>query len=137
MSLNHITLMGRLTADPEIRTTESGVPVVNFTLAVDRDYTPQGAEKQADFVPITAWRNLAKVVTAYFTKGRMMAVDGRLESRKYVDKDGNNRTAWGVTANNVYFCDSRRDGDSAPLPLPSDAPSEFRDVPEDDGDLPF
>ena len=137
MSLNHITLMGRLTADPEIITTESGVPVVNITLAVDRDYTPKGAEKQADFVPVTAWRHTAKFITAYLTKGRMMVVDGRLESRKYVDKDGNNRTAWGVTANNVYFGDSRRDGDTAPVPLPADVPPELRDVPDDDGDLPF
>ena len=110
--LNHIVLMGRLTRDPELRRTSSGVAVASFSLAVDRDYAAQGAEKETDFVDIVAWRNTAEFVSKYFSKGRMAVVSGRLQIRNWQDKEGNNRTSWEVSADNVYFGDSKRD--SAP-----------------------
>ena len=89
--LNHIVLMGRLTRDPELRRTGSGVAVASFTLAVDRDYAAQGAEKETDFVDIVAWRNTAEFVSKYFAKGRMAVVTGRLQIRNWQDKEGNKR----------------------------------------------
>ena len=107
--LNHIVLMGRLTRDPELRRTGSGVAVASFTLAVDRDYAVQGAEKETDFVDIVAWRNTAEFVSKYFTKGRMAVVCGRLQIRNWNDKEGNKRRSAEVIAENVYFGDSKRD----------------------------
>ena len=89
--LNHIVLMGRLTRDPELRRTGSGVAVASFTLAVDRDYAAQGAEKETDFVDIVAWRSTAEFVSKYFSKGRMAVVSGRLQIRNWQDKEGNKR----------------------------------------------
>lgn len=129
--LNHIVICGRLTADPELRQTQSGVDVCSFTLAVDRDYK-NGDEKVVDFFTVTAWRGTAKFVSSYFTKGRMAIVEGSMESRKYEDKEGNKRTAWDVQAKNVYFADSKRDGGSTPAQN-----SGFEEVSDDDGDLPF
>ena len=108
--LNHIVLMGRLTRDPELRRTGSGVAVASFTLAVDRDFAAQGAEKETDFVDIVAWRNTAEFVSRYFTKGRMAVVTGRLQIRNWTDKEGNKRRSAEVVADNVYFGDSKRDG---------------------------
>lgn len=110
--LNHITLMGRLTKDPELRYTQSNVPVASFTLACDRDYSGQGQEKQTDFVDCVAWRNTGEFVSKYFSKGRMMVVSGRLQSRKWRDRDDNPRTSWEINVDNAYFGDSKRDGDS-------------------------
>ena len=107
--LNHIVLMGRLTRDPELRRTGSGVAVASFTLAVDRDYAAQGAEKETDFVDIVAWRNTAEFVSKYFAKGRMAVVTGRLQIRNWQDKEGNKRRSAEVVADNVYFGDSKRD----------------------------
>lgn len=118
--LNHITIMGRLTRDPELRRTQSGTPVCTFTVAVDRDYQAKEAqEKQTDFIDCVAWRSTAEFVCKYFTKGRMIVVDGSLQSRKWTDKTGQNRVSWEIQANNLYFGDSRRDaqnqgGDYAP-----------------------
>ena len=108
--LNHIVLMGRLTRDPELRRTGSGVAVASFTLAVDRDFAAQGAEKETDFVDIVAWRNTAEFVSRYFAKGRMAVVTGRLQIRNWQDKEGNKRRSAEVVADNVYFGDSKRDG---------------------------
>ena len=108
--LNHITVMGRLTHDPEIRSTQSGVKVCSFTLAVDRDYK-QGDEKVCDFIPVTCWRNTAEFVGKFFTKGRMAIVDGSLQTRRYEDKNGNKRTGFDIQAQNVYFGDSKRSDD--------------------------
>ena len=91
--LNHIVLMGRLTRDPELRRTGSGVAVASFTLAVDRDYAAQGAEKETDFVDIVAWRSTAEFVSKYFSKGRMAVVSGRLQIRNWQDKEGNKRSS--------------------------------------------
>lgn len=111
--LNTITLMGRLTADPELRHTGSNIPVVSFTLAVDRDFKDKATgEKQTDFIPVVAWRNTAEFAAKYFTKGRMAVVSGSLQMRKWTDKDGNKRTSAEVLAEHIYFGDSKKDGDS-------------------------
>ena len=110
--LNHIVLMGRLTRDPELRRTGSGIPVTTFTLAVDRDFggNRETGEKETDFIDIVTWRNTAEFVSKYFAKGRMAVVSGRLQIRNWNDKDGNKRRSAEVVADNVYFGDSRRDG---------------------------
>lgn len=111
--LNHITVMGRLTRDPEMRRTGSGISVANFTLAVDRDFADkQSGQKETDFVDCVAWRQTADFVGKYFRKGNMMAVSGRLQSRKWTDKDGNKRTSWEVQADNVYFAESKNSAQS-------------------------
>ena len=111
--LNHITIMGRLVRDPELRSTQSGVSVASFTVAVDRDFGGRdGGEKQTDFIDCVAWRQTGEFVSKYFRKGSMIVVSGRLQSRKWQDRDGNNRTNWEVNADNVYFGESRRDSDS-------------------------
>lgn len=156
--LNHITVMGRLTRDPELRHTQDNVSVCGFTVAVERDYQPHNAEqKQTDFIDVVVWRQTAEFVSKYFSKGRMIIVDGSLHSRKWQDKTGQNRTSWEVVANNIYFGDSRRDYapgsvDAAPYgsfadavpasdfsqPLPPESGS-YDDLTqeENDGDLPF
>ena len=109
--LNHIVLMGRLTRDPELRRTGSGIAVASFRLAVDRDFGPKdGAERETDFIDIVAWRSTAEFVSRFFTKGRMAVVSGRLQMRNWTDKEGNKRTTAEVVADNVYFGDSKRDG---------------------------
>ena len=111
--LNHIVLMGRLTRDPELRRTGSGIPVTTFTLAVDRDFggNRETGEKETDFIDIVTWRNTAEFVAKYFSKGRMAVVSGRLQIRNWNDKDGNKRRSAEVVADNVYFGDSKRDND--------------------------
>ena len=107
--LNHIVLMGRLTRDPELRYTQSQLPVTSFRLAVDRDYGGRdGGERQTDFIDIVAWRSTAEFVSKYFTKGSMAVVSGRLQIRDWTDRDGNKRTTAEVVADNVYFGESRR-----------------------------
>ena len=111
--LNHITIMGRLTRDPELRTTQAGVSVVSFTVACDRDFGGRdGGERQTDFIDCVAWRSTGEFVSKYFHKGSMIVVSGRLQSRKWQDREGNNRTNWEINADNVYFGESRRDSDS-------------------------
>ena len=140
--LNHITIMGRLTRDPEMRSTQSGVAVASFTLAVDRDFSGKdGGEKQTDFIDCTAWRHTAEFVSKYFSKGRMAVVSGRLQIDNYTDNDGNKRKAAKVIADNIYFGDSKKDGatsgqsDEAASFTP--APSGFAPVDVDSGELPF
>ncbi len=147
--LNQVALMGRLTADPELRRTPTNnVSVTTFTLAVNRSYVKQGADRQTDFIDVVAWRNTAEFICKYFKKGQMMAVEGSIQTRSYTDKDGKNRKAFEVLANNVYFTESRNPG-SAPtggferseqaLPEPSyasGANDDFAPI-EDDDDLPF
>ena len=110
--LNHIVLMGRLTRDPELRRTGTGIPVASFSLAVDRDFggNRETGERETDFIDIVAWRNTAEFVSKYFTKGRMAVVSGRLQIRVWKDKDGNNRRSAEVVADNVYFGDSKCEG---------------------------
>ena len=106
--LNRVILMGRLTAEPDYRTTQSGVTMVRFTLAVERDYSQQG-ERQTDFIDIIAWRNTADFVSRYFHKGQLVALQGTLQVRSYTDRDGNKRRAWEVVADQVYFAEPKRD----------------------------
>ena len=142
MSLNIIVLQGRLVRDPEMRTTQSGVAVASFTLAVDRDFGGRdGGEKQADFIDCTAWRHTAEFVSKYFSKGRMAVVSGRLQIDNYTDNDGNKRKSAKVVADNIYFGDSKKDGaagsqsdETASL---TPASSGFVQVDVDDGELPF
>lgn len=106
--LNHITIMGRLTRDPELRRTGSGVAVTNFTLAVDRDFADkQSGEKETDFIECVTWKGTAEFVSKYFAKGRMAVVSGRLQIRRWKDKDGNNRSTAEIVADNVYFAESK------------------------------
>lgn len=143
--LNHITIMGRMVRDPELRRTQSGTAVTSFTLAVDRDFKSPSGEKETDFIDVVAWRNTAEFVCNYFTKGRMAVAEGRLQIREWKDKDGNNRRTAEVVADNMYFADSRRDsapsGDYAPpsygAPAQSDYGGGFSELTEQDGDLPF
>ena len=136
--LNHIVLMGRLTKDPELRRTTSGVPVSTFRIAVDRDFSGNGGEKQADFVDIVAWRNTAEFVSKHFSKGRMAVVSGRLQMREWTDKEGHRRINAEVVADNVYFGDSKKSEGGGDYEPPQDVPQDnFQDVSDDDGDLPF
>ncbi len=159
--LNKIFIMGRLTRDPELRRTQTGTPVASFSLAVDRDYKDKATgERATDFIDVVAWRQTGEFVTRYFTKGRMAVVEGRLQIRDWTDKEGNKRRSAEVVADNVYFGDSKRDGDSggsyaggyrqggysAPAPAadplggygapPADG-DQFSELSTDDGDLPF
>ncbi|MBU5626135.1 single-stranded DNA-binding protein [Oscillibacter sp. MSJ-2] len=151
--LNRIILMGRLVADPELRRTQSGTPVTSLRIAVDRDFKNQSGEKETDFIDVVAWRATAEFVAKYFAKGRMAVVEGRLQIRPWTDKEGNKRTSAEVVADNVYFGDSKRDGGgdsfAAPnygapagggyrsAPSPVDAHSDFAEIGEEDGELPF
>ena len=146
--LNRIILMGRLTRDPELRQTQSGASVANFSLAVDRDFKDkQTGEKTTDFIDIVAWRSSAEFVSRFFTKGRMAVVEGRLQLRDWTDKDGGKRRSAEVVADNVYFGDSKRDGAGdygappaygMPAPSRSAAPAgDFAEIGEEDGELPF
>lgn len=129
--LNHIVIMGRLTRDPELRRTANGTAVTSFTIACDRDFGSDG-QKETDFVECVAWRSTGEFVSKYFAKGRMAVVSGRLQIRKWEDKDGNKRTTAEVVADNVYFGDSKRDADSA-----SSTASNFAMLEEEDAQLPF
>jgi len=127
--LNRVCLVGRLTADPELRYTGSGVAVASFRLAVDRDYKNAQGERETDFINIVAWRQRAEFVSNFLTKGRLVSVDGRLQVRSYETQDGQRRQAWDVVADNISFLDSRRDREATatedvPPPVDDDlAPS--------------
>ena len=161
--LNHIVIMGRLTRDPELRRTGSGIAVASFTVAVDRDFgNRENGERETDFIDCVAWRQTGEFVSKYFTKGRMAVVSGRLQIRNWTDKDGNKRRSAEVVADNVYFGDSKRDGETggassyggnayggnsyaAPAApsyggytAPASAPaSDFAMLDDDDAQLPF
>ncbi len=112
--LNHIVIMGRLTRDPEVRYTQSQIPVASFAVAVERDFSGRdGGEKQTDFINCSAWRSTADFIGKYFHKGSMIVVSGRLQSNKYQDRDGNNRTGYEIVADNVYFGESKRDSSNS------------------------
>lgn len=163
--LNHITIMGRLTRDPELRYTQNQTPVCSFTVAVDRDYSGgNGQQRETDFIDCVAWRGTGEFVSKYFQKGRMIVVSGRLQSRKWQDREGNNRTSWEINADSCYFGDSKKEseaGNNAPstgggyyaqqgqygdgqqtqqrgaAPPPNAyAQQDFTEL-DDDGDLPF
>jgi single-strand DNA-binding protein len=147
--LNNAVIMGRLVADPELRTTGSGISVSSFTVAVDRRFNRQGEDRQADFIDIIAWRQTAEFVCKYFRKGSMIAVQGYIQTRMYEDKNGNKRKAVEIVADNVSFCGSKNETGSGssftrddsfmsaqPAPSYSTADEgDFKEIPEDD--LPF
>ena len=139
--LNHITIMGRLTKDPEMRRTGSGVPVTSFTVAVDRDFATNG-EKETDFIDCCAWRNTAEFVNNYFSKGRMAVVSGRLQIRSWTDRDGNKRKTAEIVADNVYFGESKNDSQNqnsgyTGFVKAQDVPKNFAVIEDDDAQLPF
>lgn len=143
--LNKVFLQGRLCQDPELRHTASGVAVASFGLAVERDFKDkETGEKKADFINVVAWRQTGEFVSKFFSKGRMAVVEGRLQVRDYTDRDGNRRTITEAVADNVYFGDSRKDGDgqtsySTPSSGYSNQPDadQFAELPEDEDTLPF
>lgn len=148
--LNSAIIMGRLTADPELRTTASGLSVTSFSVAVDRRFQRQGEEKQTDFINVVAWRQTAEFVSRYFHKGSMIAVQGSIQTRNYEDKNGNKRTAVEIVADNVSFCGSKAEAaaqtaQNAPRPSVNTTNDDFtplntdNDFPfgEDDDGLPF
>ena len=151
--LNHITIMGRLTRDPELRYTQSQTPVASFTLAVDRDFgSRDGGEKQTDFIDCVAWRQTAEFVSKYFQKGSMAVVSGRLQIRDWTDREGGKRRSAEVVVDNIYFGESRRrdssEGSSydsrssyssyeAPRSASPAPSSPFSDLDDGDGELPF
>ncbi len=130
--LNVVTISGRLAADPEQRRTGNGIAVTSFTLACERDYKDGGGNREADFIPVVAWRQTAEFVSNYFAKGQQAMVTGRLQVRKWQDKDGNNRYSTEVVAENVYFCGGKSEG------KPASAPNEdYGLLDGDDEDMPF
>lgn len=154
--LNHITIMGRLARDPELRRTGSGIAVTSFTLVVDRDYMPKdGSQRETDWIDCVAWRNTGEFVSKYFTKGRMAVVSGRLQVRSWTDKDGSKRRTTEVIAESVYFGDSKRETspsyaaaaynsaqaqpyDAYPAPAPDyEDPPDFEMLTDDDVQIPF
>lgn len=146
--LNKVMIMGRLGRDPELKRTQSGTAVAAFSLAVDRDFKSQNGERETDWIDVVAWRNTAEFVSKYFSKGRVAVVEGRLQTRKWKDKDGNNRVSVEVIAENVYFGDSKRDADTH-TDTHTDTYTEayvhggghssggFAEIVEEDEDLPF
>lgn len=142
--LNVVVLSGRLTADPELKTTANGISVCSFSIAVERRFK-SGEERQSDFINIVTWRSSAEFVSKYFKKGQMIAIRGSIQTRRYQDKDGNNRTAFEVVADDVQFADfARRDGDAAPAAVAATPASysnagagDFTSIDEVDEDLPF
>jgi len=146
--------MGRLVADPELRHTAQNVAVTTFRIAVDRNYTPKGAERQTDFINIVTWRSTAEFVSRYFHKGQLIALEGSIQTRNYTDNQGNNRTAFEVVADQVYFAESRNSNSAqgatssfTPPPAFEEPPKgtsfsvgdvgEFEEIDPDDGELPF
>ncbi len=133
--LNCAIIMGRLTADPELRTTGSGLSVTSFCVAVDRSYAKEGEERQTDFINVVAWRGTAEFVTRYFSKGQMIAVQGSIQTRNYEDRNGNKRTAVEIVADNVSFCGSKAENGTAKSAMRPD--NSFSVLPTNDDAFPF
>ncbi len=136
MSLNRITIMGRLTRDPELRRTQSGAPVTSFTMAVDRDFKSQSGDKETDFIDVVAWRNTAEFAAKYFTKGRMAIASGRLQIRDWQDNNGNKHRSAEVIADSIYFGDSKPQDAQPAVHAVNVNASDFDEI-EDDPDFPF
>ena len=140
MALNIVALMGRLTRDPEMRKTPQGVSVATFTVAVDRSFVKQGEDRQADFIDIVCWRNTAEFVCKYFQKGSMIALNGSIQTRTYQDKNGNNRKAFEIVADNVHFAGEKKDGGAQGGGSPhyeEKKNDDFAVIDEGEEDLPF
>lgn len=138
--LNRVVLMGRLVADPELRTTPNGAFLTSFSVAVERNYTQKGQEKQTDFIHIVAWRNTAEFICKYFEKGQLVALEGSIQTRKYKDKQGNDRTAFEVIAQSVYFAEGKKKENTesrvSDQPFPFDE-TDFEEIETGEEDLPF
>lgn len=145
--LNNAIIMGRCTADTEIRTTNTGKEVTSFTVAVDRSFVKAGEERQADFINVVAWGSTAVFINRYFSKGSMIAIQGRIQTRNYEDKQGNKRTAFEIVASEVSFCGSKNDGNNGvnvdlnelkgKIDVSFSDTSKPFEVVEDDSELPF
>ena len=142
--INSVVLMGRLTYEPELRTTSSGISVLRFQMAVDRNYQSQGQDRQADFIDCIAWRQTAEFISRYFHKGSMIAVEGSIQTGNYNDRDGNKRKSVEVVANQVSFCGSKAESQATNPAFSQPAPSyasadnsDFEEIVDDDDDLPF
>lgn len=141
--LNVAVLQGRLVADPELRTTQGGTSVCSFRIAVDRNFSDQSGQRQADFIDIVAWRGTAEFVCKYFSKGQLIALNGRIQTRSYEDRNGNKRTAVEVVADNVSFCGSKSENGSSGqesrygTPPPTRKSQEDQQYYDTDDDLPF
>ena len=139
---NLVVLTGRLTADPELKTTQRGISVTSFSVAVNRPYRT-GEEQQTDFINVVAWRKTAEFIAKYFKKGNMIGIEGSIQTRKYTDKNGNNRTAFEVVVNNAQFVESKRDsaasqGGEQPASFSNAGADDFSDLSDvSDDDLPF
>ena len=148
--LNSVIMMGRLTDDPELRHTASDVPVTSFTIAVERSFVKQGAERQTDFFDVVAWSKLADFAHRYFRKGQLVAVQGRMETRTYDDRNGVRRKAYNIVADNLYFAEPKRDGTAygtaqprydatsqVPQSFSNNSEEDFSQIDGMDDDLPF
>ena len=140
--INTVALMGRLTYEPELQVTKSGVSVIRFTIACDRNYQAKGEERKADFIDCTAWRQTAEFISRYFHKGSMIAVEGSIQTENYTDKDGNKRKSVDVVVSNVSFCGSKSDNQNQQFSQPRQTyanadDSDFEEIVDDDDDLPF
>lgn len=146
--LNVVALMGRLTADPELRHTSTDIPVTRFSIAIQRSYVKSGEERKTDFIDIVAWRNTAEFVCRYFRKGQLIAVEGSIQTGSYQDRDGNKRRSFEVLANNVHFAESKKESNSdnnngrsfveekSGTGYSSGSDMDFQEIQSDD-DLPF
>lgn len=148
--LNRAILMGRITKSPELKTTPNGVPVIQISIAVDRDYTPKGQEKQTDFINVVAWRGTAEFIAKHFEKGQLIALAGSIQTRSYTDNQGNKRSVTEVIADQAYFAGSKKESgnrasresgaDTVPAyesRLPAEALGDFEEIDTDDSELPF
>ena len=132
---NLVVLTGRLTADPELKTTQNGISVTRFTLAVNRNYRA-GEEQETDFINIVAWRQTAEFIAKYFNKGNLIGIEGAIQTRKYQDSNGNNRTAFEVVVDNAHFIESKRNNDETQNYSNADT-EDFNDISGEDDDIPF
>ena len=138
MSLNRVSIMGRLTRDPDLRYTTSNIAVASWSLAVDRDHSnKEDGSRETDFLDVIAWRSTAEFAAKYLAKGRMIAVDGRLQTRNWEDKSGNKRKSVEIVADSIYFADSNRTNSGASEAYQSAEPAGFEEVDGEDNQLPF
>ena len=139
--MNKIIIKGRLTKNPELKTTDSGISFCNVDVAVDRSYHKDGEEKQCDFFQCTFWRKGAEFIVKYFTKGQEILIDGEMQSRKYQDKEGNNRTAWSIENCHAEFCGGKKDNNSstseAVTGTVEPTNNDYQMLEDDDEQLPF
>ena len=135
--INSVVIIGRLSADPELKPTNSGLSVTSICVAVDRTKKKDGKEREPDFINAVAWRQTAEFVTSYFSKGSMIAVQGSIQTRKYTDRNGNNRTSFEIVADNVSFCGSKSDGGSRNQDGKKSTNVTYDDWQAEDDDLPF